>query len=67
MFAGAQSIVSSLWLVDDEATQQLMQEFYKNIATQNKAIALRNSQRYVKNKINNHPFYWGAFQLTGQL
>lgn len=43
---GARSVVSSLWQVDDRATQVLMVEFYRNLwqRKQNKAEALRNAQ-----------------------
>jgi len=64
-FAGASSIVSSLWKVDDQATATLMQQFYRNLATQDKRLALKNAQRYVRDNVNPHPYYWGAFQLSG--
>jgi len=67
LFAGAESIVSSLWTVDDEATKQLMLSFYDNLRDYSRADALRKSQVYVKERFNDHPFYWAAFQLTGKL
>ncbi|UZE95312.1 CHAT domain-containing protein [Alkalimarinus alittae] len=65
LFAGSRSIVSSLWLVDDSATEQLMTEFHQRLATNNKGQALNASQRKILNQFNAHPYYWAAFQLTG--
>ncbi len=64
LFAGASSIVSSLWQVDDEATYQLMIRFYKNLTTMNKREALAEAQRQLKATYPN-PYYWSAFQLSG--
>ncbi len=65
MYAGARSIVSSLWQVDDAATATLMQGFYRNLAKNiDKREALRLAQVETK-KSHPHPFYWGAFQITG--
>lgn len=63
-YAGARSIVSSLWQVDDKATADLMVEFYRLLPTQPKAEALRNAQRAIRSKWP-HPYYWAAFQLSG--
>ena len=65
LYAGANSIVSSLWKVDDRATALLMQEFYKNLGKTDKRRALRNAQLFIKNEYHPHPFFWAAFQLTG--
>ena len=65
LYAGANTIVSSLWKVDDAATAQLMVDFYDNIKTYGKNSALRKAQLVVKENYNSHPFYWAAFQLTG--
>ncbi|MEO1524242.1 MAG: CHAT domain-containing tetratricopeptide repeat protein [Planctomycetota bacterium] len=47
--AGAQSVIASLWKVDDAATQELMRRFYTNrwIERQSKLDALRNAQLWV--------------------
>lgn len=67
--AGARSVVMSLWVVDDDATQQLMTEFYKNYlgntATGDaKREALHKAQLEVR-KHYPHPYHWGAFVLIG--
>ncbi len=64
LFAGSSSIVASLWKVDDMATAQLMTEFYSNLRKTNKRDALRDAQLNIK-KQNEHPYFWAAFQLTG--
>ncbi|MCR8922343.1 CHAT domain-containing protein [Dasania sp. GY-MA-18] len=66
LYAGASSIVSSLWKVDDEATSFLMQRFYKNLASLDKRTALTQAQLALKQHYP-HPYYWAAFQLTGGL
>jgi len=64
LYAGASSIVSSLWQVDDAATSVLMQSFYDNLSKMDKRSALRNAQLSTKAKYH-HPYYWAAFQMTG--
>ena len=47
--AGANTLMMSLWKVDDNATQILMTQFYKGIiAGKSKFEALRNAQQYVR-------------------
>lgn len=65
LYAGARSIVASLWSVDDKATATLMESFYRNLATMNKNEALRQAQLSTR-KVFPQPFYWAAFQLTGR-
>jgi CHAT domain-containing protein/tetratricopeptide (TPR) repeat protein len=63
--AGTQSIVMSLWSVDDDATQELMSTFYKElIATGDQHVSFRTAQQKIKDKYKT-PFYWGAFVMVG--
>ena len=68
MYAGAKSVVASLWKVDDAATAALMAEFYKQMFS-NKlkpAAALREAQLKVsKVKRWQSPYYWSGFFLQG--
>jgi CHAT domain-containing protein/tetratricopeptide (TPR) repeat protein len=63
--AGAQSMIMSLWSVDDAATQQLMSLFYQErTKVEDPHAAFRNAQQKLK-EIYPHPFYWGAFIMVG--
>lgn len=67
MFAGAPSVLCSLWNVDVKATRALMINFYENyISGMSKSDALRNAQKIIRKKENwTHPYYWSAFTLWG--
>jgi len=64
LYAGAHSLISSLWQVDDEATSDLMVNFYTNLSKMSKDEALQQAQLKVKEHYP-HPYYWAAFLLTG--
>ncbi len=65
--AGANTILMSLWKVDDEATQILMTQFYKNyVSGQTKRQSLLSAQKYLKEYRKGkykEPKYWAAFIL----
>jgi CHAT domain-containing protein len=65
--AGAESHVMSLWKVADDATRDLMLEYYRRLlAGEGRAEALRRVQlQMLRNETQNHPFYWAAFILSG--
>jgi CHAT domain-containing protein len=65
LYAGSRSIVASLWKVDDEATAYLMTRFYGALKGTSKREALRLAQIETRKKYV-HPYYWAAFQLTGE-
>lgn len=60
--AGAQTLIMSLWKVDDKATQLLMTEFYRNWITkhQSKREAFQNAQNTVRSQYTD-PYYWAGF------
>lgn len=65
LFAGARSVIASLWQVDDAATNALMTALYKEMDKgASKRDALRAGQLATFAKFP-HPAYWAAFQLTG--
>jgi len=64
LFAGASTVVASLWQVDDRATAELMTRFYEKLKSTDKREALRQAQFATRQKFP-HPFFWAAFQLTG--
>lgn len=64
--AGARAVLMSLWPVSDEATMEIMTVFYKAlISGKNKHDALDEARAIIRKKYD-HPFYWGAFVLTGE-
>lgn len=68
--AGAKSVVSSLWDINEKASTEIIQEFYKNIVAGNtKSEALQKAKiAYIQNHKNTSeasPYYWSALTLTG--
>ncbi len=65
--AGAQSLVVSQWVVDDNSTAQLMTHFYTALlAGASINQALRSAQIALK-ATQPHPYYWAPFILTGSI
>jgi CHAT domain-containing protein len=62
--AGARRVVVSLWPVADQATADLMTEFYRPLADPKAdfAGALSAAKRRMLSK-GKHPFYWAPFIL----
>lgn len=68
-FAGAPTVISSLWSVNDQATEALMTAFYRHwlSGSMNKATALQAAQAEVRQDPRwASPFYWAAFTLNGE-
>lgn len=70
-YAGASSVVPSLWKISDIATSKLMEKFYSELKSgQPKHIAMANAKRHFLNTSSprsGHPFYWAAFVLIGDV
>jgi len=65
IYAGAPTVVASLWSVKEEQTGALMYSFLKHYREgMGKAAALQAAQREVR-ATSQHPYYWAAFVLTG--
>ncbi|HEX3126111.1 MAG TPA: CHAT domain-containing protein [Thermoanaerobaculia bacterium] len=66
-FAGARSVLASLWSVSDVSTADLMKRFYGYLREgRSKDEALRAAQSdLIRSQNFAHPYYWAAFQLTG--
>ena len=63
--AGAESVVSSLWELDDRTTEQLMLLFYRNLANKrSKVDALSDAQRGLL-RAGLPPYYWASVQIAG--
>jgi CHAT domain-containing protein len=65
LYAGADSIIASLWEVDDAATAELMESFYRKLGTNDKREALRLAQIETRQK-HPKPWYWAAFNIMGR-
>jgi CHAT domain-containing protein len=69
MYAGASSVIASLWKVDDEATAELMKRFYTNMLQghMTPAAALRAAQNSIRQEPQwRSPYFWAAFTLQGE-
>jgi len=67
-YAGARSVLASLWSVSDVSTADLMQRFYSSLRQgKSKDEALRAAQIDLLRgpEATSHPFHWAAFQLSG--
>jgi CHAT domain-containing protein len=68
MVAGAETLVMSLWQVDDQATERLMTEFYGRLTKgEGRAEALRQaSLALLRDPARRHPFFWASFIAAGE-
>ena len=67
VIAGAESMVMSLWQVDDTATRDLMAGYYARLtAGKPRSAALRDIQLEIQGKPKYaHPYYWASFLPAG--
>jgi CHAT domain-containing protein len=70
IYAGSQSVVMSLWPVNDASGASVMQNFYEELeSNQSMDVALQKAKiKFLQSSgsINSHPSYWSAYVLTGQ-
>ena len=67
LFAGAKSLLLSLWDVHDRTTSELMTGFYKRFCQgEDMAKALRGAMVELR-RSHPHPYYWAPFFLVGRV
>ncbi len=71
-YAGAKSLVSTLWNVLDNSAAQIMKDFYQNLANNSyKNVALQKAklqylERYKETPLS-HPYYWSSITVQGNM
>jgi len=71
-YAGAKSIITTHWSVDDASTGTLMEEFYKqlikNRSTKDEALRAAKLNFIKSHKgLKAHPYFWAAFVAIGDM
>lgn len=65
-YAGARSVVASLWSVSEDSTTELAKRFFVHVkAGKGRREALRLARAEVRREGYEHPFYWAPFVLVG--
>ena len=67
---GSESVMATLWQVDDRSSVQLMKQFYKRLqesgAENDKSAALAVAQQQLRSTNGyEHPYYWAPFVMIG--
>jgi CHAT domain-containing protein len=66
-YAGASTLLLSLWDVHDQSTSELMQLFYREyLRAGEMASALQHAMQQLRQQ-NPHPYFWAPFVLVGKL
>ncbi|MDM8522202.1 CHAT domain-containing protein [Desulfococcaceae bacterium HSG8] len=66
-YAGAKSVLVSLWSVSEESSVKLTEKFFSHIKDgKDKADALRLARQEIRKRGYDHPFFWAPFVLHGE-
>jgi CHAT domain-containing protein len=67
-YAGAKSVLMSLWSVSETASVNLVESFFKHMKEgKSKLEALRLAREEIRKAGYDHPFYWAPFILVGEV
>ena len=69
IYAGAKSVVASLWQVNNASTAELMRIFYTGMEKKGMtpAAALREAQLEISRRPEwSAPYYWAGFVIEGE-
>ncbi|HEY3131983.1 MAG TPA: CHAT domain-containing protein [Acidobacteriota bacterium] len=67
LYAGAQTLLLTLWEVHDRSTADFMASFYRRLQQQgSKALALQGAMMELRDQ-SPHPYFWAPFELVGKV
>jgi len=67
-FAGAKSVLMSLWSVAESSSVNLVESFFRHIKEgKGKLEALKLAREEIRKQGYDHPFFWAAFILVGEV
>jgi CHAT domain-containing protein len=68
LYAGAKSLLLTLWDVHDQSTAEVMRSFYEHLsdAAENRPLALKAAMLAARRRYP-HPFHWAPFVLVGRV
>jgi len=70
MYAGARSVVASMWVANDQSTAGLMVNFYRNLRkgdTKDRALQAARIALLNEAPAQSNPFYWAGFRVFGNI
>lgn len=66
-YAGAKSILMSLWSVAEKSSVMLIESFFKKLKEgKDKVTSLANARKELREQGFEHPFFWAPFILVGE-
>ena len=66
MYAGARSVIATLWQIEDDGAAALAERFYANLKVMAAPEALAAAQReLLRGSRYRRPYYWAGYTLTG--
>ncbi|MBV9308184.1 MAG: CHAT domain-containing protein [Acidobacteriaceae bacterium] len=66
LYAGARSLLLSLWDVDDRSTSEFMKEFYFQLQTKQRKIDAHQAATVKMRERYPHPYHWAPFKMIGR-
>jgi tetratricopeptide (TPR) repeat protein len=67
-YAGAKSVLMSLWSVSETSSVKLVESFFKHLKEgKNKLESLRLARKEIRDAGYDHPFFWAPFILVGEV
>lgn len=69
MYSGSQSVVMSMWEIEDRSGTEIIEKFYDNLKKgKSKNVSLRKARiDYLKNadQLRSHPYFWATLVIYG--